>query len=172
MITLTRTCQSAFGGCDNVQHPPQPFSSHALPVPTSRGRIPIATHPMPGNGTLAGRDTVRARPRHGATVSTRCGPALRSLPTAGAKPLTRQLQRPGQHRSHAGVERCACAPVLPLRASPAACWEIEFARRQRRACAVERASSAALRPPLPPKSELLTGSAPIPSPHVLLKGQE
>lgn len=75
------------------------------------------------------RDAVRAGPGRGAAASTRCGPALRSLPTAGAKPLTRQLQRPGQHRSHAGVEQCACAPAPPPRASPAACWEMEFARR-------------------------------------------
>lgn len=75
------------------------------------------------------RDAARAGPGRGADASTRCGPALRSLPTAGAKPLTRQLQRPGQHRSHAGVEQCAYAPAPPPRASPAACWEMEFARR-------------------------------------------
>lgn len=38
------------------------------------------------------------------------GPSPTLPPSRGYRPLTRQFQRPGQHRSHAGDAQCACTP--------------------------------------------------------------
>lgn len=78
-------------------HPPPPGQRQPrpLPRPAAGGR--------PGRGGL--------RPS-----SARLGPTF--PPSRGCRPLTRQLQRPGQHRSHAGDAECACAPLLPHRAFP------------------------------------------------------
>lgn len=110
-------------------HSPRLQGSRACPFPPAPGlaahrHITMATHPTaPGERQprfpIAEGCARRGCPR---PCSARRGPSLSAR--RGCRPLTRQLQRPGQHRSHAGEEQCACAPPTPSQRLSAACWEL------------------------------------------------
>lgn len=126
-LPATATGPGAAGPAPSPQ--PGPTSPHHHGNAPTAPRA-AATPPPPPPRRRRQTRTWRAPAKLG---SARLGPTF--PPSRGCRPLTRQLQRPGQHRSHAGDAECACAPLLPHRAFP----------RPAGSC-----SSAAWGPPHPP----------------------